>query len=68
MKHDWMWILHKATTDHVSVVVAVLAFLAAIYANFQSRRSRIATEKQAIATNEQAEVAARQLEDSRNAS
>ena len=53
MKHDWIRILHEATTDHVSLAIAVLAFLAAIYANRQSRKTRIATENQASAANEQ---------------
>jgi hypothetical protein len=51
----------------VSLVVAVLAFLVAVYAGYQSKRSRIATEKQAVATNNQAELAARQLEESQAA-
>jgi hypothetical protein len=51
----------------VSLVVAALAFLAAVYANYQSKRSRIATEKQAIATDNQAKLAARQLQESRDA-
>jgi hypothetical protein len=61
MEHDWIRILHEATTDHVSLVIAVLAFLAAIYANRQSRRTRIAAENQAKAVNEQ-------LQESRSAS
>lgn len=55
MKNEWIRILHQATTDHVSLVVAGLAFLAAIYANRQSRRTRIATENQAKAANKQLE-------------
>ena len=53
MKHMWIWITHQSTTDHVSLVVAILAFLVAAYAGYQSKRNAIATEKQAKVASEQ---------------
>jgi hypothetical protein len=61
VKHIWPWLAHESTTDHVSLVVAALAFVVAVWAGYQSKRTRVATEKQA-------RVAAEQLQESRNAS
>ena len=47
MKHIWIWIIHQSTAGHVSLVVAILAFLVAVYAGYQSKRNAIAAEKQA---------------------
>jgi hypothetical protein len=53
MKHILTWLAHETTTDHVSLVVAALAFVVAFWAGYQAKRSASATEKQARVASEQ---------------
>ena len=53
MKHILTWIAHESTTDHVSLVISVLAFAVALWAGYQTKRSASATEKQARVALEQ---------------
>jgi len=53
MKHIWTWLAHESTTNHVSLVVSVLAFAVAFWAGYQAKRSASATEKQARVASEQ---------------
>lgn len=65
MKHMWTWLCHESTTDHVSLVVSVLAFVVAFWAGYQAKRSASATEKQARVASEQlwqSKVASNQAE------
>ena len=61
MRPIWIWITHNATTDHVALVVSVLAFMVAFWAGYQAKRGATAAEKQA-------QIASEQLSQSLNAS
>jgi hypothetical protein len=61
MRHMWTWLAHESTTDHVSLVVSILAFAVAVLGWYQTKRSASATIKQARAAVKQAQVASDQL-------
>jgi outer membrane murein-binding lipoprotein Lpp len=53
LHHILAWISHNFTTDHVSLLVSALAFVVALWAGYQARRSALATEKQALVASDQ---------------
>ena len=44
MKHLWTWLAHESTTDHLALVVSALAFVVAVWAGYQAKRSASAAE------------------------